>query len=257
MGEKKKLPKYSFEQISAYQVKKDKFLEKLAYMEQLENKDALQQEIKSTLENKGRVYGIRDGKHFIGIYIFQCYENYFEEVVNLNQDMEPDKMEKYEKEVRGLYGSNKNALVLSKKLVLNQLNEVLDTYEEDILQCLKASVDEMGYAGFEWKDKVYYHGSMKAGKMAMSLMGTIGLYAMGFLFGYTVFHQVSLGLCYALLVSGTWGSLFMMSAKKKFVEIQKDDKVQKNSEISKDTEQQKNTDMKNTDMDKENLEEDD
>lgn len=207
---KKLAKKYKISKVRKKLCERNDFSEKMELLSKATNVDNLTTEIKEVIANDGRVFAVKNGKKFVGIYIFSYDAKYFEEKVDINQGIDKTQKSKYEEIVNAIYfdnKKNKGALVLTNKFLLDEAGEVIDFIEKDILALIKDSLEYDKYSGIEWGDKLYYRNYQKAeigGHLYWAVLGFI----VGFIIGWLCLDSALLGISFGLSYAVLWGLTF-------------------------------------------------
>lgn len=161
----------------------------------------LKKEIADTMEKKGRVYGIYDKKVLIGIYVFERQEDYF-----VKQDSSVKLGDKEFDLDQFWYGTSTEALKFKKCICLEEVNEQKEQLEEELHTDLNEQIELGQVAGVEWNDTLTYRKNLKE-KSNGSIWGYLGGFALGFIFGWLVFDNLVMGLCFGPAYACLWGSV--------------------------------------------------
>jgi hypothetical protein len=162
------------------------------------------------LKNKGRVYGIYQGKELAGFYMYERIEDFF---VN-----EAELADKLLVESKAIY-----------RLVSNQLSGVAEAYKDEIEKYifadLKTQIEWGQIAGVQNGDKLLYRRSLDKKERGAStrMLGYGAGFAIGMMFGWLIFDSISMGLAFGVCYGIVGGLLLTNSTTKqewKYVETE-------------------------------------
>lgn len=172
----------------------------------------LKELIAATISAQGRVYGINKKKELIGVYIFEKTENYF-----VTEEGSTVKLGAHEVDFdKFWYGSCTAAFCFKKRICLDELKEYTEQIEKKLKADLTSQIIYGNVAGVEWNDQLMYrkHLKEKQDKGITASIGYISGFALGFIFGWIIFDEWYMGLCFGVSYSMLWGGCGIAIANK-------------------------------------------
>ena len=168
----------------------------------------LRNETISTINNGGKAFAIFEKKILVGIYLFEKKENYF---ANKNEYVEIGN-KKFDTQ-KFWFGDNTSALVLTKKYIPEMPEEIETKISKNIADMLKGYIYEGTVAGGVMEDTLYFRKNVANQKSSYKVaLGYFSGFAIGFAFGYFIFHEWWMGLCFGACYMSIFGGASVATA---------------------------------------------
>ncbi len=212
-AKKKKASQYYLCTVRQKKCESSEFVKSFELLKDMTDVDALMAEIRETIHSQGRVFAVKKKKQYVAVYVLDHHENYFAEEVDVNQSADPETVEKHEKTLKKWCAGNKSALVLKRKVVADEVKDVIDLFEKDVFVHLKDFMTDNIHAGYEWEGKVYYRKYLKADKEKGFPLTPLFFAVCGFMMGWLLFDNIALGISFALMYGVCLGGAFISEDK--------------------------------------------